>query len=676
MPNWTSGRQIVRWLLRVTAVATPIALVCYLFLDQLCLLALNLWVERIPHATIEIVAFDAQGRRLDSVAFFRTWRPALIIRDLGGSPRFGLQYGLGVPKVAIPPAETVRLEMLWPVPGFGKVVVTADNQGRGYQVSLRERLRIELLPELARSQLAQLDRWVVGHSQGRCASSQADSEIASAQKLSAEVGRSADARQRAMLSLRTLGISLVAGEQEVLAEARRSIEQHRHGTLVVKVQDVRGRPLSDARVQLTETRPAFQFGVFSDGYDTNTIARLKALGLNYAELFMTWNRTQPSLGVFSLDQFDSVFNPEPLAENGFTLCGHALVWLARGELPAYMNAMRGNRDALVAEVREHVAHVVKHYKDRVQIWEAINEGHTAWARWGLNDSAIDEVVKAASEEIRRNAPSALIRIELTLPLGEDVSLKHYPFMPLLSFGRIAAASSDPYEFAARLVRRGVPYDILALQFYNGAWVDVAGGVQVPAIDLLRFAAELDRYAALGKPLQVAEIAVGSSHRRSSLESWWHARATEQTQADYLEDVFTIAYADPRVEGINWWGLYDEYRFVEDGGLFDLSKRPKPAAERLRRLLRSWHSEGEMTTGADGSISFRGSSGDYRIDAQSGTRYAVTAGHISQGSTETVVLQMPLEQGSAATSAISHEFHGSAVRYRSAEVVFPLHTERR
>jgi endo-1,4-beta-xylanase len=676
MPNMTRGWHVVHWLLWVTAVATPLALVCYLFLDQLCLLALNLWVERFPHATIEIVAFDAQGRQLDSVEFFRTWRPALIIRDLSGSPRFGLQYGLGVPKVAVPRAETVRLEMLWPVPGFGKVVVTADNQGRGYQPGAQEGLRIELLPEFARSQLAQFDRWVVGHSQGRCASSQANSEISSAQKLAAEVGRSADSRQRAMLSLRALGISLLAGEQEVLAEARRSIEQHRRGTLMVRVQDVRGRPLSHARVQLSETRPAFQFGVFSDGYDADTIARLKSLGLNYAELFMTWNRTQPSPGIFSLDQFDSVFNPAALADNDFTLCGHALVWLARGELPAYMNAMRGNREALVAEVREHVAHVVKHYKDRVQIWEAINEGHTAWARWGLDDDAIDEVAKAASEEIRKNAPSAQIRIELTLPLGEDVSLKHYPFMPLVSLGRIGAASSDPYEFAARLVRRGVPYDILALQFYNGAWVDVAGGVQVPAIDLLRFAAELERYATLGKPLQVAEIAVGSSHRRSALESWWHERATEQTQADYLEAVFTIAYAEPRVEGINWWGLYDEYRFVEDGGLFDLSRRPKPAAERLRSLLQSWHSEGEMTTGTDGSISFRGSSGDYRIAAQSGMTHAVTTGHISQGSTETVVLRMPLEQGTAPISSISHEFDGAAIRRRAAEVAFPLRTEER
>src|SRR5260370_33408947 len=119
MPAVTRGLRIAHWLRYLTAGAM-IALTCYLFLDQLCLLALNLWVERFPHATIEIVAFDTQGRQLDSVGFFRTWRPALIVRELQSSPRFGLQYGLGIPKVAIPPAERVRLEMLWAVPGLGK----------------------------------------------------------------------------------------------------------------------------------------------------------------------------------------------------------------------------------------------------------------------------------------------------------------------------------------------------------------------------------------------------------------------------------------------------------------------------------------------------------------------------------------------------------------------------
>jgi GH35 family endo-1,4-beta-xylanase len=635
------------------AAAIQTALLGYLFLDQLCLLALNLWVERVPHGTIEVLAFDATGRQLDSVDFFRMWRPALIVRDPGGSPRFGLQYGLGLPKVAVPPGQSVRLEMLWPVPGFGKVIVIADHQGRGYQVDAQRDVQIELLPEFARSQLAELDRWVRKHNRaGHCASSEAAREIELVRELVEEVGRSPDAARRARLSLRALEIALVAGEREILAESRRSIEQFRRGTLVVRVYDEHRHLLPHVNVRVTEIKPAFQFGVFSDGYDANAIARLKTLGLNYAELFMTWNRTEPTSGYFSFDSFERLFNATTLAKDDFTLCGHALVWLANGELPPYMSSLRGNREALLAEVREHVSGVVRHYKTQVQIWEAINEGHTAWARWGLDDDAIVDVVKAASQEIHRNAPDARIRIEVTLPLGEDVALSYYPFMPTVSLGRIGAASSDPYQFAARLIERGVPYDILALQFYNGAWVNVAGGVQVPAIDLLRLAVEIERYAALGKPLQIAEIAVGSSHRTSGIESWWHARADEQTQADYLEDVFTIAYAEPMVEGINWWGLSDQYRFVENGGLFDVSGRAKPAADRLHNLLRHWRSEGEMATGPDGSISFDGSPGEYRIVGRSGVVSAGTEGHIRQGYTETVTLRMPAEPMRGTTKAVN------------------------
>jgi hypothetical protein len=205
-------------------------------------------------------------------------------------------------------------------------------------------------------------------------------------------------------------------------------------------------------------------------------------------------------------------------------------------------------------------------------------------------------------------------------------------------GRIGPASVDAYTYLESLSRADVPYDILALQIYNGAWMNIAWGVQVPAIDLFRLARILDRYGKLGKPLQIAEVAVGSVDYGTASGSWWHAKADQATQADYLEGVFTIAYGTPRVQGINWWGLYDDYRFVEAGGLYDKSHQPKLAARRLVDLLARWRSSGQVTTGVDGWASFQGGAGDYEVTAQPGGGPVSAAARILQQQTTTVVVQ--------------------------------------
>jgi len=632
-------RELFKRILRAGAIATLAAIACYLLLDHLVLLGLGAWVARGNHGTIEIIAFDEYGKPLDSVGFLRTWLPGMIVRDQSGTPVFAVQYGLGTPRIAVPSGQAVTLEILWPVPGFGKVLVPADNSGRGYRVPAGASVRIELLPELARSRTLQVKHWTATHNGEEFASAQAAREIDSASQLIAQIDRSTDPAQRARISLDALRLALTAGEKEVLAEARATIRTRRRGDMRVRVEDFDGRPIPGAKIHFDQRRFDFLFGVYSHGYDADTIARLKAMGLNYAMLFMTWNRTEPHPGVYSLDEVDRFFKPGALRNDGFTLGGHALVWFANGEVPRFIQELRGKPDDLIAATREHVRKIVSHYKDEVQVWEAMNEGHPQWSRWNLDDEDLVRVVKASAQEIRKSAPASSIMVQVTLPLGEDVALKHYPLISLVSWGRIGPASSDPYRYLEDLSRAGVPYDIVALQIYNGARVNVAWGLQVPAIDLFRLALLLDRYGRLGKPIQIGEIAVGTSHHRSAFESWWHAEANETTQADYLEGAFTIAYGNPQVQGINWWGLYDDYRFVEDGGLFDRSRRPKLSALRLAELLEGWRSSGEVVTDQGGWASFEGAAGDYQITAEVGGESLGKPGHIAQGQTATVVFRV-------------------------------------
>lgn len=601
------------------ASALLLALAGYWLSDHVALLGLSMWVARLRHADIKIVAFDDRGNSLSGAEFFRTWRPALIVRDMNHQSRFGIQHGLGAILVAVPADETVSLELLWPVPGFGKVLVCTDNGGQGFRGAPDRTITVELVPDLARSRIRELRRWIVAQNGGRPASPVAENGLELATSVMHEVDRTRDLRRRSALAYRALRAALEASEQEVLAEARDSIEHNRRGTMSVTMLDSRGRPLAKARVHADQERFDFLFGAYHDGYEAGTIDRMRVARLNYATLHLDWLRTEPREGVFDFKRVDREFPTRALREHGFTMRGHALVWLSSAGMPSWMKPLRGDRAALCAAVKRHVDAVLAHYRDAdVQIWEANNEGHAVWARWGLDSQAMIDVVRTAAKEIREQSPTSQIMINLALPLGEDLSLKYYPLIRQFSDGRIDDSAIDPYSFALQLERAGVLYDLLGLQIYSGAWVGVRGGVQVPAIDLFRFATLLKRYERLGKPIQITEIAAPSTARGTLGESFWHAPPNPGTQADYLAGVFTIAYGNPQVRAINWWDFYDEKAFVDSGGLFDRYLNPKPAYRRLQQLLAGWRYEGDLMTDTHGVAQFHGPSGEYRFTAENGS----------------------------------------------------------
>ena len=621
------------------ASALLLAVAGYWLSNHVALLGLTVWVARLRHADIKIVAFDDRGNSLSSVEFFRTWRPALIVRDMNHQSRFGIQHGLGPILVAVPADETVTLELLWPVPGFGKVLVRADNGGQGFRGAPDRSMTLELVPDLARSRIRELRRWIVAQNGGRPASPAAEDGLELANSVMREVERTRDLRRRNVLAYHALRAALEASEQEVLAEARDSIERNRQGTISVTMLDSRGRPLANARVHADQKRFDFLFGAYHDGYQAGTIDRMHVAGLNYATLHLDWLRTEPHEGVFDFKRIDREFPTRALQEHGFTMRGHALVWLSSAGMPSWMKPLRGDRAALCAAVKRHLDAVLTHYRDAdVQIWEANNEGHAVWARWGLDSEAMIDVVRTAAKEIREQSPNSQIMINLALPLGEDLSLKYYPLISQLSEGRIDDSAIDPYSFALQLERAGVLYDLLGLQIYSGAWVGVRGGVQVPAIDLFRFATLLKRYERLGKPIQITEIAAPSTDRGTLGESFWHAPPNPATQADYLAGVFTIAYGNPQVCGINWWDFYDQKAFVDSGGLFDRYLNPKPAYRRLQQLLAGWRYEGDLVTDTHGVAQFQGPSGEYRFTAENGSACFSAEAHLKVNSPTVVTLR--------------------------------------
>ena len=310
--------------------------------DHLLLLGLSLWVCRYDHSDLKIIAFDVNGRELGSTEFFRTWRPALIARDSGGAPSFGIQHGVGSIRVALRRGEASSFDILWPAPGFGKALLRADNSGRGYHPAEDGSTVIELVPELADSRIGELRRWIKEHNYGRIASSAANEHLQVAEAVMGEMQREHQPRVRAALAYRALSAALQASEEEVLAESRDSIRRDRQVSMRVMLVDPTGLPLVNQAVHIQEQRGDFLFAAYHDGYDPETIDRMVSAGLNYATLHLDWNRMEPKDGNSAFAQLDKESAPRTLNELGFTLRGHAMVWFPDSSMPSWMEPKRGD----------------------------------------------------------------------------------------------------------------------------------------------------------------------------------------------------------------------------------------------------------------------------------------------------------------------------------------------
>jgi GH35 family endo-1,4-beta-xylanase len=141
------------------------------------------------------------------------------------------------------------------------------------------------------------------------------------------------------------------------------------------------------------------------------------------------------------------------------------------------------------------------------------------------------------------------------------------------------------EYVQAVEEARVPYEAIGLQVYY------------PARDMLEIERHLERFFVFSKPIHITELGVSSSSappsrageiRLPNRNVWHGAEWSEQIQADWIEQFYTICYSKPQVEAITWWDFADP-AFIPHGGLLHADYRPKQAYERLTRLLAEWRS---------------------------------------------------------------------------------------
>jgi endo-1,4-beta-xylanase len=454
-----------------------------------------------------------------------------------------------------PPSPPFRIGVPLTVPGFGRPFVYADNRGEGHTprsvgtgpILLNYELAADRLATVRRLQRECGDARLSVSSSAEARADEAERFLNAAERLAGDPGAAARA---AMESLRE---SLWAGEMIVVERARERIAR-------------RG------------PRAGFLFGCNAFGYldyGKPFAGRFEAL-FDYATLPFYHSGVEGVRGQRDYSRVDSL-----LSWLGTTriLCkGHPLIFPIGGVMPPWLR--HRPFDETRRACLDYVFDTVSRYRDRIHVWDVVNELHVQpEVGTGYTGFTCEENVELTRQALKkaREADPTCYRIVNSTGTWGDYYLGRHP----------AVWQQSVYDYLRRVEDAGCEYEAIGLQYYHSGR------------DLLEFERDLERFEAFGKPVQISELEFASSSEEIPDAEWWgggkggarmawHGESfSEETQADWLEQVYTIAFSKPWVVALTWWDLSDP-AFMPHGGLVREDMTLKKSYERLAALRRRWH----------------------------------------------------------------------------------------
>lgn len=421
------------------------------------------------------------------------------------------------------------------VPLYGTLWVMADNRGEGYTGNF-----VDFVSEAVRTYRT----WAARFAEGIPLSPAVSGHIKAAEELEHQANRGNDTPDNRLYAL---SHAILAAE----------------GALYE-------RSLTKA---LVSPRPDMKLGCnfFRYSSDSSLYARYFSKLFNFATLPFYASRTVPEKDRYDYSYIDRALSF--LSDKGIEAKGHPLFFGHKEVNPSWMFSL--SYQELRHEAEKIAAHHVSAYQDRIFCWDAMNEAHD-WANcFELKQDQLIDLTRATTNALRESSDKALSVVNVCLPFGEYAAGRY------TCYGALPEHLRSPLRYFKALLEANIDFDAVGIQLY------------FPGRDMVAVSRMLDAYAALGKPIHITEMGVNGGFRQKGTEgsSWsqldmsrgtWHGGWNEHTQADWMEQFYTLAAAREEIKALTWWDFI-EPSFSGNGAFLYEDENPREIYFRLLAL---------------------------------------------------------------------------------------------
>ncbi|HME53739.1 MAG TPA: endo-1,4-beta-xylanase [Candidatus Lokiarchaeia archaeon] len=329
---------------------------------------------------------------------------------------------------------------------------------------------------------------------------------------------------------------------------------------------------------------AFQFDLFSTQSLDDEYRSLFSAIFNYATLPFYWPIYEPTPGSYPYDT--RLHNMTSWLESfNATAKGHPIIWQDPNIVPSWMASLNqtGQRQAALDRIDTVLARFPE-----IKTWDLVNEMTHVPNTWlGSTPEATWETALARARTDRPGNTTEFIANEYTI--GDN-------FAPDMF-----------YQFVSNVVADGYAPDALGFQFHTTKeWF--------PMEQLI---STFDDFGAFKIPCHVTEFIPASN---GSYTGGIHpGPITEESQATWAVDAYTMLFSLPAVQAITWWDFssnsWPAWQVNNGGYMMAPDGRVLPVYERLFNLIHvQWNSSTTTNLDANGRLQFTGFYGnyDYRI----------------------------------------------------------------
>lgn len=434
---------------------------------------------------------------------------------------------------------TAGLALLWPIEGFGKVLLPTTclpERDKPYNLNV----------EIARAKLMQImnkrEDWSFFnnvHSLAELSEEAQDLFIRAIQNIS-ESSTASQLADESLAKAIVIAEKLAVRQAESLFQARNKSHGFGRGC----------------------------FGCTVDPLEIDNPAYLERL----LELFgsatipINWARIEPSKGNYDFSKIDACI--EVLGRKKLTLSAGPLLCFSKKYLPKWLIQSKGGFEKIRETAYQFITEVVSRYSGAVRAWYAVS-GLNAFNHFGFRFEQILEMTRAANMAVKQASDKAHKIIEVCNPWGE--------------YYTTTANSIPPLVYIDMVVQSGINFDAFGLPLQFGK---NEPGSHVR--DMMQISAILDSFALIAKPLYLTNIEVPSRNTDESqngdLAGIWHAEWSESIQAKWIEQFYKIALSKQFVSSVTYSNLIDaEDSDMAYSGLLTDQLEPKESFRVLKNL---------------------------------------------------------------------------------------------
>jgi hypothetical protein len=281
---------------------------------------------------------------------------------------------------------------------------------------------------------------------------------------------------------------------------------------------------------------------------------------------INWARIESRQGHFDFSLIDSCMGI--LSRRKTVISAGPLLRFTQDHLPDWLLRSGVGFEKMREMAYQFVSKVVARYAGVVHRWYVIS-GLNAFNQFNFNFEQILEMTRAANMAVRAAGSRAVRIVEVSSPWGE-----YYAATP---------NSIPPFVYMDMVVQSGTSFDAFAMQMRFGK--DEAG---MHLRDMMQISTLLDCFAPIAKPLYVTDVEIPSENGKGKFDidvaGVWHRRWDRTRQSQWLERFYKIALSKPFVEAVNYGSLADgNGGAIANSGLLTKDLEPKEALETLKRL---------------------------------------------------------------------------------------------